>query len=164
MLLERAGWLLGTATTSTTSTSVWPHQLVLVQSCHVGYCWQNEGWPGDRRRGEDWKTPVSLCISTASHPARAGHQTCQGLTWQLRPLHPTLALLTWRTQQSPRWRNMSHRWVWSCPSLVLSALLHRCRCALGHNKSHDQLVWKPTTKFLRKNVKGQKRNCGFQSS
>lgn len=92
--------------------------------------------------------PLFLFISATSHPARAGWQTCKSLTWQLRPLQPTLALLTSRTQQSPRWRSRSHRWVWSWLSSAFPALLHKCRCALGHKNSHYQLVWKSTANFF----------------
>lgn len=150
VLLERAYWLLGIATTSTTSADVWPHQVVLVQSCYVGYCWWDEGWPTriQEERGGLKNPSLSFSISTTSGPARAGHQTCKGLMWQLRPLQPAFTLLTWRPRQCSRWRSMSCWWVWSWPSTALPALLCRDIHALGHKNSHDQLVWKSTTNFF----------------
>lgn len=108
-ITTRACWRLSVSTTSTISVGVWPHLVVLVQSCHVGYCWQDEcGSPGDRRKEErgGLKKHRSLSIFTTSDPSRAGHQTCKSLTWQLKPLQLIPALLTWRLLQCSQWKSM----------------------------------------------------------
>lgn len=52
----------------------------------VGVAHQKTGGEG---RVEELQC-LFLSVSTTSDIARAGHQTCEGLTWQVRPLQPPL--------------------------------------------------------------------------
>lgn len=96
VLLDRACWVLY----HLCSCLVAPGGACTKLACR--YCWQDEGWTTRRQEKRGGLKNPSLCISTTSDPARAGRQTCKGLTWQLRPPQPTLAVLTWRSRQCSR--------------------------------------------------------------
>lgn len=99
-----ACWLPDIATTSAASADIWSghtrRSLYKANIHHTADRMRGRP-PGDRKRGVGWGTSVSLSNSTTSDIARAGHQTCKGLTRQLRLLQPTLALLPWRPSNAP---------------------------------------------------------------
>lgn len=145
-----ACWLPDIATTSAASADIWSghtRRSLYKANIHHTADRMRGGPPGDRKRGVGWGTSVSLSNSTTSDIARAGHQTCKGLTAaKATPTHPCSAAL--EAQQCPHWRSRSYWCVWSWPSSALPALLCRHRRALGHKTSHELLVWKSTTNFF----------------